>query len=318
VNSIDLLLALVIALGVASGVRRGALHAAAALAALASSLVFAFAAYPYGLALAERAGLEWGVWTAPAAFLIAYAIARILLGVLLGRAVARVPARIHANAVNRALGAIPGAANGTIDATILALLLIALPLSDAVTGAARDSAIVSRLTPAAEWLEARLRPIFNPALERTLSKLVIEPHSGESVKLPFTVQDPRPRPDLEVRMLDLVNEERRTRGLRPLRADPEAAAVARAHSIDMFRRGYFSHVTPEGANPFERMRRAGLRYFAAGENLALARSLGMAHQGLMHSPGHRANILRPAFGRVGIGIVDGGRYGLMVTQTFRN
>jgi len=38
----------------------------------------------------------------------------------------------------------------------------------------------------------------------------------------------------------------------------------------------------------------------------------------MNSPGRRANILRPQFGRVGIGIMDGGVHGLMVTQNFRN
>ncbi len=38
----------------------------------------------------------------------------------------------------------------------------------------------------------------------------------------------------------------------------------------------------------------------------------------MNSPGHRANILYPEFGRVGIGIMDGGIRGLMVTQNFRN
>ena len=54
------------------------------------------------------------------------------------------------------------------------------------------------------------------------------------------------------------------------------------------------------------------------QNLALAPTLPQAHQGLMNSPGHRANILRPAFGRVGIGIVDGGRRGQMVTPNFRN
>jgi uncharacterized protein YkwD len=119
-------------------------------------------------------------------------------------------------------------------------------------------------------------------------------------------------------MLGLLNEERRAHGLRPLQADPEAAEVARAHSVDMFAHGYFSHITPRGEGPFDRMRDGGLRFRAAGENLALARTLPMAHQGLMESPGHRANILRPQFGRVGIGIVDGGRYGLMVTQKFRN
>jgi uncharacterized protein YkwD len=56
----------------------------------------------------------------------------------------------------------------------------------------------------------------------------------------------------------------------------------------------------------------------AGENLAMAQSLNIAHDGLMKSPGHRANILRLHFGRVGIGVLDGGRDGLMVTQNFRN
>ncbi len=38
----------------------------------------------------------------------------------------------------------------------------------------------------------------------------------------------------------------------------------------------------------------------------------------MNSPGHRANILHKDFGRVGIGIMDGGIRGLMVTQNFRD
>ena len=38
----------------------------------------------------------------------------------------------------------------------------------------------------------------------------------------------------------------------------------------------------------------------------------------MNSSGHRANILRPQYGRIGISMLDGGRYGLMVTQNFRN
>jgi uncharacterized protein YkwD len=66
------------------------------------------------------------------------------------------------------------------------------------------------------------------------------------------------------------------------------------------------------------MREGGVRFLAAGENLALAPSLQVAHNGLMNSPGHRRNILDHQFGRVGIGIMDGGIRGLMVTQNFRN
>ena len=94
--------------------------------------------------------------------------------------------------------------------------------------------------------------------------------------------------------------------------------VARKHSGDMFARGYFAHDTLEGRSPFDRMKADGVSFQAAGENLALAPSLQVAHNGLMNSPGHRANILGKDFGRAGIGILDGGMRGLMVTQNFRN
>jgi uncharacterized protein YkwD len=132
------------------------------------------------------------------------------------------------------------------------------------------------------------------------------------------VAETHPRPDLEAQMLEMVNEERRAAGLKPVVPDPELTEVARAHSADMFARGYFAHVTPEGQSPFDRMTHAGVTFRTAGENLALAPTLKIAHTGLMNSPGHRANILRPEFGRLGIGIVDGGYRGIMVSQEFRN
>jgi uncharacterized protein YkwD len=119
-------------------------------------------------------------------------------------------------------------------------------------------------------------------------------------------------------MLQLVNEERAKEGLKALKADPEIQVVARRHSADMFARGYFSHVTPEGKDPFDRMRAGGVKFLAAGENLALAQTLSIAHTGLMNSPGHRANILHNSFGRLGIGVLDAGIRGLMITQNFRN
>ncbi|MBA4139905.1 MAG: hypothetical protein H0X70_05290, partial [Segetibacter sp.] len=148
--------------------------------------------------------------------------------------------------------------------------------------------------------------------------MTVEPTSEKSVKLPFTVTKYKVRPDLEARMLDLVNEERAKAGLKPLKPDPEIQVVARKHSADMFARGYFSHINPDGEDPFDRMRKGGIRFLAAGENLALAQTLTIAHNGLMNSPGHRANILQPAFGRLGIGILNSGIHGLMITQNFRN
>jgi uncharacterized protein YkwD len=84
----------------------------------------------------------------------------------------------------------------------------------------------------------------------------------------------------------------------------------------MFKTGYFSHYTPEGLSPFDRMTEADIIFTYAGENLALAPSEALAMKGLMQSPGHKANILSNNFHRVGIGVLDGGIYGEMFCQEF--
>lgn len=125
-----------------------------------------------------------------------------------------------------------------------------------------------------------------------------------------------PAPAAEQRLLDLMNEARSEEGLEPLAWCDRCASVARAHAEDMYTEGFFSHVNTDGLDPFERMQEAGIAYRLAGENLAVAPSPGEAHEGLMASPDHRANILREDFDEVGIGIFEG-PYGLICTQVFR-
>lgn len=120
----------------------------------------------------------------------------------------------------------------------------------------------------------------------------------------------------ERKLLELMNQERERQGLTPLKWCERCADVARLHSKDMYQEGYFSHVDVDGLDPFDRMRRAGISYEAAGENLAIAPSVTEAHEGLLASPDHRENMLRPSFDEVGIGIYRG-PYGLMATEVFR-
>jgi uncharacterized protein YkwD len=164
----------------------------------------------------------------------------------------------------------------------------------------------------------QLAPVFGPAVERTLQAVTVDPESRENIPLKFRVAQAQPRPDLESQMLEMVNAERRAAGLMPVSPDSQLTQLARAHSRDMFARGYFSHVSPDGKDLGNRLQQAKVGYLSAGENLALAPTLYTAHTGLMQSPGHRANILRPQFGRLGIGVLDGGSHGLMVTEDFRN
>lgn len=317
-NLIDYLLLLLVTLGLVAGIRRGFIAGSLSLLVLAASVVAALWAYPWGTVLLDRHVQVLGVWAAPVAFVLIFIVVRIVLGAVINRLFSALPARVHQHGLNRVLGLAPGLALGLIQAAILSVLLLTLPLFDRLTVMARDSVLATRLATPAEWLESRLQPVFEDAVTSTLGRLTVTPGSRQRVQLPFQVQQSQPRPELERRMLAMLNRERARHGLPALKLDAEMIPVARAHSADMFARGYFSHLTPEGHDPFDRIREAKLRFLTAGENIALARTLEMAHQGLMESPGHRANILRPSFGRVGIGIQDGGRYGLMVTQKFRN
>ncbi len=319
INPIDILLVIVILLSVLNGYRRGFVHGVLDLAGWVLSVVAGLRFYqPLARWIGPRFDLWSEVWDQPIAFILVALIVGVVVQAIGYALLRRLPEDIHERRVNQTFGVIPGFINGLIIAAILSALLFAVPLSEGVSARTRESAIVNRLAVYAERLEGQLRPVFGEAIARTLNLLTIRPDSNEHVTLPFKVENTRPRPDLEKQMLDLVNEERVAAGLNPLQADPEMTEVARRHSADMFARGYFAHDTPEGRTPFDRMRDANVRFLTAGENLALAPTIPVAHTGLMNSPGHRANILRPQFGRVGIGVMDGGMRGLMVSQEFRN
>ena len=113
--------------------------------------------------------------------------------------------------------------------------------------------------------------------------------------------------------LCLLNRERRNHGLPRLRTNRRLARSATRYSRDMVRRNYFSHVSPGGSTPTDRIRRGGYlrgaRAWAIGENLAwgsgsYATPLGTV-RAWMNSPGHRANILRRDYRAIGIGIALG-------------
>ncbi len=316
-NWVDLVLTIIILLAIWGGWYRGFILGTLDLVNWIGSLLLGFLFYPYLANFLKSIFPALGAWLLPLAFIVTIILARILIGIVTSR-IAWLSGRVNDTEVNRFLGIVPGFINGVIYATIIAALLLALPLWDGVTRETRDSKIADRLSTEVEWVNEKLSPVFNKAIDQTINDLTIHPESNESIKLPFKDDHPEVRADLEAKMLQLINEERTKRGIAPLKADPQLTALARAHSRDMFARGYFAHITPEGKSPFDRMNDADIHYLTAGENLAMAHSLPIAHNGLMHSQGHRANILNPAFGRVGIGILDGGFYGLMISQEFRD
>jgi uncharacterized protein YkwD len=318
-NLIDILLVVLIGLNLLNGYRRGFILGVLDLAGWILSLLAGLRYYePVARWLGPRVELWSETWDQPIAFILVALVVGVVVHLLGYALLRRLSPDVHERPANQALGLLPGLANGLITAAIISALLMAMPVSERLSESTRESAVANRLAGYAQSLEAQLRPVFGDAIARSLNLLTVKPDSHERVTLPFTVTSTRPRPDLEKQMLDLVNQERVANGLQPLAPDPALTEVARAHSTDMFARGYFAHDTPEGLTPFDRMQNANVRFLTAGENLALAPTVSIAHTGLMNSPGHRANILRPQFGRVGIGIMDGGMRGIMVSQEFRN
>lgn len=316
-NWIDLLLILIILLGVIGGWSRGFLIESLSLLTWIGSLIAGYLFYPYAVAALEKF-FKLGVWLLPVGFLITAVIAGILLGFIRRWIVRNIPEQTNESRINKILGLIPGAAHGLIYAIIISALLLALPLKDGITNETRDSRFAEELAMRSEWANRKLAPVFDQAVRQTMNSLTVNPKSDEKITLSFKYNKAVVRPKFEEEMLKMVNNERIKEGLKPLEADPEMTAVARKHSKDMFERGYFAHVNPDGKNPFDRMKDMNVQFRAAGENLALAQTVAIAHINLMNSPGHRANILNPSFGRLGIGILDGGYYGLMISQEFRN
>ncbi len=119
----------------------------------------------------------------------------------------------------------------------------------------------------------------------------------------------------EQQMVNLVNNERAKAGLKPLAVDTKLSQMARVKSQDMADNNYFSHTSPTYGSPFDMMKKFGISYRTAGENIALNSSVEKAHTALMNSEGHRANILNPNFTHIGIGIVSKGG-SLYFTQEF--
>lgn len=152
--------------------------------------------------------------------------------------------------------------------------------------------------------------------------------------------------NLELRIHELINAERTSRKLRPLKIEDRLAEVARLHSHDMSNRSFFDHINPDGKGPSDRGRARGYTcrkyigdYIAEGlsENIfqnnlynrvffngnktaydwntteEIAQS---TVKGWMDSPGHRQNILTSTYQREGIGIYIAPNDQVLITQLF--
>lgn len=256
-------------------------------------------------------------------FFITALISEISLSFLFRKLLNKFPRSLTTNVIYRFfkgvdhwLGFFPGIVSAFIILSFILSVVVSLPSSPLIKNLVTESKISSRLIANTAFFEKKLNEIFGGTLSETLNFLTVQPLSQESVKLNYNVSDGEIDEEAEGEMFAMVNTERARAGVGLLALDDSLRNVAREHSDDMFKRGYFSHYTPDSLSPFDRMEKFGIKFLFAGENLALAPSTDLAMQGLMNSPGHRKNILSPNFKKIGIGVINGGIYGKMYSQEF--
>jgi uncharacterized protein YkwD len=231
------------------------------------------------------------------------------------RPVVAVIRRSPLDGVDRVLGTVPGTIRALFIVALAILTIQALPLSSEVKAAVETSRTARLVNAEVAAFRPQLETFTGQVGGSPLLITRIGEDETERLDVPDRVEL-APDPTAERQLFDLVNEERVQRGLSALAWDERLVPVARAHSEEMFELKYFSHESPVTGSPFDRLKTAGISYSRAGENLAFAQSVSVAHRALMDSPGHRENILRPEFSRIAIGVINAGIYGRMVTQLF--
>jgi len=121
-------------------------------------------------------------------------------------------------------------------------------------------------------------------------------------------------------IIALTNSERTQNNVGGLTEDALLDKAAQAKAEDMAANGYFAHVGPDGKTPWQWISGAGYQYQYAGENLAV-RFIDSSDvvNAWMASPTHRANMVKPVYTSIGVGVAQGmydGQSATYVVQYF--
>ena len=317
-NFVDLIIIFFLALTVLTSFSRGFILLTLELLGFLLALFGALNLYFFPAALLTKYFSIPKAFSAAIGFFIVWVFIETIYYFLARQVVKLVPLSVLRSPVNKILSPLPALANGLAIIAFSLLIIVSLPVPTGIKQPVLDSQIGGPIVSGLTNFKSPINNIFGEAVQESLTFLTIKPGSHESVNLNFTQKQTSIDSVSETVMLTLVNEERIKRGLAPLTFDPTLREVARSHSQDMFSRGYFSHYSPEGRDVGDRLTAVGAFFLVAGENLAYAPNVKIAHEGLMNSPGHRENILDTQYHKLGVGVVDGGIYGKMFTQAFTN
>ncbi|HEY3373744.1 MAG TPA: CvpA family protein [Candidatus Aquicultor sp.] len=305
------------------GYRRGFVITSTDLFSFLGSIYLAAKAYPQlSLYINHTVGTSRG-FASLVSFLALFVIFHLVLGLIVIRvypALYRFVRQRRLIGADRMLGVMPALIGGFVWLSLLLGLLSWFPLSGPIKLSIDQSRIGAPIVEQVAIAEPVIEQIAGQAINDTIAFFAPEHGSGRNRARPNIPAEANDASDplAEATMLRLINNERGNRGLLPLAPDMRLREVARTHSLDMVKNNYFNHFSPTTGSPSERLERAGVYYLAFGENIAYSQDIMLAHYSLMRSQGHRENILSPAFGKVGIGVINVEPYGYMITQDFIN
>ena len=317
-NWVDIVIICITIYFVIDGWERGLVAQCANLLAFLASLWLAIRDHVLvGAFITQKFGITH-IWADVIGYLIVAFSMSIILETVITKIVDILPEKIAGSKVNHALGGVLSILTGLVTISFLLLLFLAFPIRGTIKKDIAASPIAKYLVQVATVYGGGLKPTVDKLASETAKFITIEPKSDERVRMDFPTLSASLPEDAagEKDMLELVNKERTQNGLSILTIDTRMVALARSKSRDMFARNYFAHTDPDGKSVANHMEASQIEYRIVGENLAYAQETETAHNGLMNSPGHRANILDSEFRRVGIGVIDGGIYGKMYTQIF--
>lgn len=319
---IDLVAVALLGLVLLRGWMRGFVRESMDLAGLLLGTVLAFRLGPtVGGLVAAMAGVSDGVARVIGGMIVLFAV-----GIGAAMVTAMIDRRFRMpglNYVNRAGGAGLAAAWGVFLATLLLTLGVVLPMPPAVAEELESSAVARTLTDPDGFPQEVFTGLAGDRIVEALINLRDQLGTrrvviGPDDRIALTPADPEdldPAPEAGREVFDLLNLARVEAGLDPLAWSDALAAVGASHATEMYEHGYFAHVSSLTGDVGDRLVSAGVPFSVAGENLALAVTPAEIHDGLMDSPGHRANILGSGYRRVGIGVISG-PLGLMTVQVF--
>lgn len=315
-NWVDLIILIILAYFVSEAWRVGFWVILADFLGFLLSLVIALRGYSFASELLQaNFSLPHSLANA-LGFLLTAGISEAFFGFVLIKGVKKIPYKFWKKPWSNILATIPATGQGLIIVSFILTLVVSLPITSKIKADVTESRIGGFLVQQTSGLEAKLNEIFGGLVEDSLTYLTVRPGSREAIHINVERGELKEDEVAEAEMFRLVNDERKKRGIGELLWRSDVLPVARAHAKDMWEREYFGHVSPEGEDVGDRLDKAGVSYAIAGENLALAPTISTAHNGLMNSEGHRANILEPKFKRLAVGVIDNGVYGKMFVQVF--